>query len=166
MQQHTLLIASADAARRTYLATQFDADGHTVYAADSAASTIAKLSKYAVDGARRSRAQSTGHGSPATGRPSASALHVGASHDAHPTRAVVTPHHRQRIRQHSAEKHAAASPPARSRRSRCPAPETGFDTGIVGVMGGPSGEVSTRHALMSGTREIIAGHAHELDRRR
>ncbi|MDQ3741469.1 MAG: response regulator transcription factor [Actinomycetota bacterium] len=49
MQQHTLLIASADTARRTHLAAQFDADGHTVYEADSAASTIAKLSEHAVD---------------------------------------------------------------------------------------------------------------------
>jgi DNA-binding response OmpR family regulator len=49
MQQHTLLIASADDALRTFLVAQLDADGHTVYDADTAAGTIAKLSTHAVD---------------------------------------------------------------------------------------------------------------------
>jgi DNA-binding response OmpR family regulator len=49
MQQHTLLIASADDTQRTFLAAQLDADGHTAYQADSTAGTIAKLSAYAVD---------------------------------------------------------------------------------------------------------------------
>ena len=47
--QHTLLIASADDAQRTFLAAQLDADGHTVYEAACAASAIAKLSAHAVD---------------------------------------------------------------------------------------------------------------------
>ena len=47
--QHTLLIASADDARRKFIAAQLDADGHTVYEADSPESTIAKLSTHAVD---------------------------------------------------------------------------------------------------------------------
>ena len=34
MQQHTLLIANADDAQRTFLAAQLDADGHAVYEAD------------------------------------------------------------------------------------------------------------------------------------
>jgi DNA-binding response OmpR family regulator len=49
MQQHTLLIASADDTQRTFVAAQLDADGHTVYEADSVASTVAKLSAHAVD---------------------------------------------------------------------------------------------------------------------
>jgi DNA-binding response OmpR family regulator len=47
--QHTLLIASADDARRAFIAAQFDTDGHTVYEADSPESTIAKLSMHAID---------------------------------------------------------------------------------------------------------------------
>jgi DNA-binding response OmpR family regulator len=47
--QHTLLIASADDAYRAFIAAQLDADGHTVYEADSPESTIAKLSTHAVD---------------------------------------------------------------------------------------------------------------------
>jgi DNA-binding response OmpR family regulator len=46
---HTLLIASADDAQRTFIAAQLDADSHTVYQADSAQATIAKLSTHAVD---------------------------------------------------------------------------------------------------------------------
>ena len=49
MQQHTLLIASADETQRTFVAAQLDADGHTVYEADSVAGTVAKLSVHAVD---------------------------------------------------------------------------------------------------------------------
>jgi DNA-binding response OmpR family regulator len=49
MQQHTLLIASADETQRTFVAAQLDADGHTVYEADSVAGTVAKLSAHAVD---------------------------------------------------------------------------------------------------------------------
>jgi DNA-binding response OmpR family regulator len=47
--QHTLLIAGADQDRRTFLAEQLDADGHTIYDADHAAAVIAKLSSHAVD---------------------------------------------------------------------------------------------------------------------
>jgi CheY-like chemotaxis protein len=49
MQQHTLLIASADQEQRDYLATQLVADGHTVYDTDTAAGAIAKLSTQAID---------------------------------------------------------------------------------------------------------------------
>jgi hypothetical protein len=34
-RQHTLLIATTDPDQRTFLAAQLDADGHTVYEADS-----------------------------------------------------------------------------------------------------------------------------------
>jgi two-component system response regulator ResD len=48
-RQHTLLIATTDPDQRTFLATQLDADGHTVYEADSTTAAIAKLSAHAVD---------------------------------------------------------------------------------------------------------------------
>ena len=47
--QHTLIIASANDTQRTFLAAQLDADGFTVHAADSIASTVARLSTHAVD---------------------------------------------------------------------------------------------------------------------
>jgi DNA-binding response OmpR family regulator len=47
--QHTLLIAGADHDRRTFLAEQLDADGHTIHEADQTAAVIAKLSSHAVD---------------------------------------------------------------------------------------------------------------------
>jgi DNA-binding response OmpR family regulator len=47
--QHTILIAEADHDRRTFLAAQLDADGHTVYNADHTAAVLAKLSSHAVD---------------------------------------------------------------------------------------------------------------------
>lgn len=49
MQQHTLLITSADDTQRAFLATQLDADGHAIYAADSTESSIAKLTAHAID---------------------------------------------------------------------------------------------------------------------
>jgi len=49
MQQHTLLIASADDTQRTFIAAQLDADGHTVYESHSPARTIAKLSTDVID---------------------------------------------------------------------------------------------------------------------
>jgi DNA-binding response OmpR family regulator len=48
-RQHTLLIATTDQAQRTFLAAQLDADGHTVYEANSTQTTIAKLSADAID---------------------------------------------------------------------------------------------------------------------
>ena len=49
MPQHTILIAIADDHQRAHLATHLDADGHTVYAADAAASTTAKLTVHPID---------------------------------------------------------------------------------------------------------------------
>ena len=49
MPQHTILIAIADEHQRAHLATHLDADGHTVYAADAAASTTAKLTVHPID---------------------------------------------------------------------------------------------------------------------
>jgi len=46
---YTILIASADDARREFIAAQFDADGHTVFESDATSSTVAKLSAHAVD---------------------------------------------------------------------------------------------------------------------
>jgi hypothetical protein len=43
-RQHTLLIATTDQAQRAFLAAQLDADGHTVYEADSTTAAIARLS--------------------------------------------------------------------------------------------------------------------------
>jgi CheY-like chemotaxis protein len=47
--QHKLLIATTDPDQRTFLAAQLDADGHTVYEADSPQAAIAKLSAHAID---------------------------------------------------------------------------------------------------------------------
>jgi DNA-binding response OmpR family regulator len=49
MQPCTFLIATADEARRTFLAYQLDADGHTVHEADHLAAVVAKLSVHAID---------------------------------------------------------------------------------------------------------------------
>jgi hypothetical protein len=38
LAQHTLLVVTANEERRSFLAAQLDADGHTVYEADSAVS--------------------------------------------------------------------------------------------------------------------------------
>jgi DNA-binding response OmpR family regulator len=43
------LIATADAGWRAFLATQLDADGHTVYEVEDVAGAIAKLSAHAID---------------------------------------------------------------------------------------------------------------------
>jgi hypothetical protein len=48
-RQHTLLIATTDPDQRAFLAAQLDADGHTVYEANSSEATIAKLSAHAID---------------------------------------------------------------------------------------------------------------------
>jgi two-component system response regulator ResD len=48
-RQHTLLIATTDPDQRTFLAAQLDADGHTVYEADSPQAAIAGLSAHAID---------------------------------------------------------------------------------------------------------------------
>jgi CheY-like chemotaxis protein len=47
--QHTLLIAAADEARRSFLAAQLDADGHTVYEATGVDAAVARLSDCPVD---------------------------------------------------------------------------------------------------------------------
>jgi len=47
--RHTILIVGADHNRRTFLAEQLDADGHTIHEADHVAAVIAKLSSHAVD---------------------------------------------------------------------------------------------------------------------
>jgi DNA-binding response OmpR family regulator len=49
MHQHALLIATHDNAAREFLASQFDADGHSVFLADSAAATTATLCANAID---------------------------------------------------------------------------------------------------------------------
>ena len=46
---YALLVAGADAHSRDLLAAQLDADGHTVYIADSADAVVAKLSTEAID---------------------------------------------------------------------------------------------------------------------
>jgi CheY-like chemotaxis protein len=43
------LIATTDDVRRTFLAFQLDADGHTVHEADHLAAVVAKLSVHAID---------------------------------------------------------------------------------------------------------------------
>jgi DNA-binding response OmpR family regulator len=48
-RQHTLLIAATDPDQRVFLAAQLDADGHTVYEADSPQAAIAKLSAHPID---------------------------------------------------------------------------------------------------------------------
>jgi DNA-binding response OmpR family regulator len=48
-RQHTLLIATTDHDQRAFLAAQLDADGHTVYEADSTTAAVAKLSGHAID---------------------------------------------------------------------------------------------------------------------
>jgi DNA-binding response OmpR family regulator len=49
MQQHTLLIVSADRERAWDLGEQLDADGHTIYVAHDRPGAIAKLSTHAID---------------------------------------------------------------------------------------------------------------------
>jgi DNA-binding response OmpR family regulator len=46
---YALLVAAADAHSRDFLAAQLDADGHTVYTAESSADALAKLSTRAID---------------------------------------------------------------------------------------------------------------------
>jgi DNA-binding response OmpR family regulator len=46
---HTLLIAHPKPDKREFLASQLDADGHTVHEADSITATTAKLSAHAID---------------------------------------------------------------------------------------------------------------------
>jgi DNA-binding response OmpR family regulator len=48
-QEHTLLITTDDQEQRAFVASQLDADGHTVYAAYSTTAAIAKLSAHAID---------------------------------------------------------------------------------------------------------------------
>src|SRR4051812_17480579 len=40
-RQHTLLIATTDPDQRTFLAAELDADGHTIYEADSTTAAVA-----------------------------------------------------------------------------------------------------------------------------
>jgi DNA-binding response OmpR family regulator len=49
LAQHTLLIATRDEAQRSFLGAQLDADGHTVYEADTVMATVARLSEHAID---------------------------------------------------------------------------------------------------------------------
>ncbi len=49
MQGHTLLIASAHQGQRTFLTSQLDADGNTVYEADNTVAALAKLSTHGID---------------------------------------------------------------------------------------------------------------------
>jgi hypothetical protein len=45
---HTVLIAIVDEAQRSFLASQLDADEHTVYEANTALATVARLSEHAI----------------------------------------------------------------------------------------------------------------------
>jgi DNA-binding response OmpR family regulator len=47
--QRTVLIATIDEEQRAFVASQLDADGHTVYEADHSAAVIARLSAHAID---------------------------------------------------------------------------------------------------------------------
>ena len=49
MQPISILIASADDSQRDFITQQLDADGFTVYEADSASSAVAKLATQAID---------------------------------------------------------------------------------------------------------------------
>jgi DNA-binding response OmpR family regulator len=48
-RQHALLLATIDQDQRAFLAGQLDADGHTVYEADSSTGTLTALSGQAID---------------------------------------------------------------------------------------------------------------------
>jgi CheY-like chemotaxis protein len=48
-QQHTLLIATHHPGHRTFLAAQLDADGHTVYEADTTTRAVTALCGQAID---------------------------------------------------------------------------------------------------------------------
>jgi two-component system KDP operon response regulator KdpE len=48
-RQHTLLIATTDQDQRAFLAAQLDADGHTVYEADTTTGAVTALCGQAVD---------------------------------------------------------------------------------------------------------------------
>jgi DNA-binding response OmpR family regulator len=48
-RQHTLLLATHDPGQRTFLAAQLDADGHTVYEADTTTAAVTALCGQAID---------------------------------------------------------------------------------------------------------------------
>jgi hypothetical protein len=48
-RRHTLLTATTDSDQRAFLVAQLDADGHTVYEADSTLAAVAKLSADAIN---------------------------------------------------------------------------------------------------------------------
>jgi DNA-binding response OmpR family regulator len=85
MQQHTLLIASADQEQRDYLATQLVADGHTVYDTDTVAGAIAKLSTHAIDVMLLGALER-----PADSLALLRAIHAGEHRRIHPDQPVIT----------------------------------------------------------------------------
>src|SRR4051794_35299706 len=84
-RQHTLLIATTDPDQRTFLAAQLDADGHTVYEADSPHAAIAKLSAHPIDLMILARLHR-----PADGPALLRALRAGEHPGIHPAQPVIT----------------------------------------------------------------------------
>jgi two-component system response regulator ResD len=84
-RQHRLLIATTDGDQRTFLAAQLDADGHTVYEADSTQAAIAKLSAHAIDLMILGRLQR-----PADGPALLRAIRAGEHPRVHPGQPIIT----------------------------------------------------------------------------
>jgi DNA-binding response OmpR family regulator len=83
--QHELLIAATDPDQRTFLAAQLDADGHTVYEANSTTAAIAKLSAEAIDVMVLGRLQR-----PADAPALLRAIRAGEHPRIHPAQPVIT----------------------------------------------------------------------------
>jgi DNA-binding response OmpR family regulator len=83
--KHTLLIATTDPDQRAFLAAQLDADGHTVYEADSPQAAIAKLSAHPIDLMVLGRLHR-----PAAGPALVRTLRAGEHPSIHPGQPVIT----------------------------------------------------------------------------
>jgi DNA-binding response OmpR family regulator len=83
--QHQLLIATTDHDQRAFLAAQLDADGHTVYEADSTTAAVAKLSAHPIDVLILGRLQR-----PADAPALLRALRAGQHPRVHPGQPIIT----------------------------------------------------------------------------
>jgi DNA-binding response OmpR family regulator len=83
--QHELLIATTDHVQRAFLSAQLDADGHTVYEADSTAAAVPKLSAHAIDVLILGRLQR-----PADAPALLRAIRAGDHESIHPGQPVIT----------------------------------------------------------------------------
>jgi DNA-binding response OmpR family regulator len=83
--QHELLIATTDHDQRAFVTGQLDADGHTVYEADSTTAVVARLSAHAIDVMVLGRLQR-----PADAPAPLRAIRAGDHPHIHPAQPVIT----------------------------------------------------------------------------